>query len=126
MWDIYSKSYLAKKKEILDRVITKAFMVDLQEELKIVFKLKKSYMLGNHEFTDFAGTNGGDVALKAVSEKHNANELIDFLESLDWYEYDDVTYTIFYGYARRYRLYTPKERWRNICKAEALMLRKKE
>lgn len=124
MYGLYSTDYLSRKKEILERSITKSFMVDLQEEVKIVFKVKQSDMMGNHSFPDFAGTNGGDVALKIVAKKHNANELIEFLDSLEWYEYDDATGTIFYSYARRYHLYTPKERWRNIYKAEALMLKK--
>ena len=120
MWDIYSKSYLAKKQEILERVITKAFMVDLQEKVRVIFNLEKSYFLGNHADSDFSSTGGAYDCLKTVSKKHNINELIDFVDSLTWYEFDDTMGAIFYEYARRYHLYTPKERWRNICKAEKL------
>ena len=58
--------------------------------------------------------------VETLAEKHGVQELITFLDSLYWYEYDDAMDTMFVTYGRKFHLFTPKRRYRNLFKAKAL------
>ena len=94
-------------------------MLMFQAEMIRIFGFKSTYLLGDDLFHfECAGTY---EALKNVCCYYDAQELIEFLDEIEWYEYDDCMSEICYSYARKYRLYTKKKRWINTSKAEKLI-----
>ena len=116
---MFSNQYIVSKDELLKKFITKDFMIMLQAEIIRVFNFKSTYLLGDDLFHfECAGTYN---ALKKTCSYYNALEIIEFIDKIDWFEYDHFMSELGYVFARRYGLYTPKRRWRNIWKAERCM-----
>lgn len=120
--DLYSKEYVEGKERLLKKYITKEFVLMFQEEIIKEFNLPKNFLLGDDVI--FESSYGCYLALKIVCQFYQAEEIIKFVDSIhEWYEYDDFIDTIGYEYARKYKLYTPKKRCRNIVKAQDFMIK---
>ena len=120
IFDLYTDEYLKKKKECFDTCLSKEFLLDLEALIRKHYGYDETYRIGNWDF-DNTGTSGIYEFVKSLAKKHGVEELIAFLNSLWWYEYDDAMDTMFVDYGRKFRLYTPKRRYRNIFKANALL-----
>ena len=118
-YDLYTDEYLEKKKECFDACLSKEFLQDLQELVRDHYDFDDDYRIGNWDFMD-EGTVGVYRFVETLAEKHGVQELITFLDSLYWYEYDDAMDTMFVTYGRKFHLFTPKRRYRNLFKAKAL------
>lgn len=118
-YDLYTDEYLEKKKECFDACLSKAFLQDLQELVREHYDFADDYRIGNWDFMD-EDTVGVYRFVETLAEKHGVKELITFLDSLEWYEYDDAMDTMFVTYGRKFHLFTPKRRYRNLFKAQAL------
>lgn len=114
--DIFTESYLERKEKLLKRIITKDFLNALQNEVRVIFNLSNFYVLGDDFY--YLNTSGGFNCLIKVCELYNAHELIEFINSLEWYEQDHCINSIWYDYAIKFGLYTKKRRHRMIVKAE--------
>lgn len=117
--DLEFKSH---KEELLEKYITKDFMISFQNEMIRQFKFPSNYLLGDDLF--HSSCSGTYEVLKYVCDQYQAQEIIEFLDEIIWYEYDDFMDELCYSCARRYGLYTPKRRWKNIWKAERLWIAK--
>lgn len=122
IFDLYTDEYLAKQKECFDACLSKEFLQDLQEMVRKHYDFNHYYRIGDWDDLDTA-TVGINEFVKMLAKKYGVEDLITFLDSLQWYEYDDAMDTMFSTYGRKFHLCTPKRRYRNIFKANALFLR---
>lgn len=121
--NLYSKEYVEGKDRLLKKYVTKEFVLMFQDEVIKELDLPKNFLLGD-DFM-FESSYGVYKALKTVCQFYQAEEMIEFVDSIEkWYEYDDFVDTIGYQYAKKYKLYTPKKRYRNISKAKDLIWQK--
>ena len=118
-YDWCTDEYLEKKKECFDACLSKEFLQDLQELVREHYDFDDDYRIGNWDFMD-EDTVGVYRFVETLAEKHCVQELITFLDSLDWCEYDLAMDTMFVTYGRKFHLFTPKRRYRNLFKAKAL------
>lgn len=122
IFDLYTDEYLAKQKECFDACLSKEFLQDLQEMVRKHYDFNHYYRIGDWDDLDTA-TVGINEFVTTLAKKYGVEDLITFLNSLQWYEYDYAMDTIFSTYGRKFHLYTPKRRYRNIFKANTLFLR---
>lgn len=118
--ELYSVEYLQLKQSLLQEYISKDLLIDLQQHMIATFELSNSYRIGDYSMRAIESSSGVFDIMKELSITYHFESLIEFLNTLSWYEYDDVMATIFYEYGRKYGLYHKKRRYRNIVKAISL------
>lgn len=87
MWNMFSNQYTVSKDELLKKFVTKDFMIMLQAEIIKVFGFKSTYLLGDDLFHSECG--GTYTALNKTCSYYNAQEMIEFIDKIEWFEYDD-------------------------------------
>lgn len=119
--DLYTPAFKARKQQVLDKYITREYLLAIQNKLRQEYHLNNSFLVGDRDAEWIERVGATDQLVREVALQYNAKELHDFLQALTWYEYDNVLGDIFYKYARKYKLYHPKRRYCNLAKAMNMM-----